>query len=353
VSALGERWRLLDTGLRSAAQNVALHRALLEARRAEEIPSTLHFFRNTPCVLIGAQHGASHAIDVASCRSLAVPIQRRITSGQSAYSSESQISWALYLQQRDIGPKNSRATLKRFCHAVATAVSALGTDARYRAPDEIEVDGRQIGFAAAAYDGPALLIEGMLMVHGEEENVARLLRLPVVTDARGYVREHIAGLKELLGHRADPRAIKHNVCEAFESELEVEFTDGDLSLSEQTRHEALLPEMQTSDWDASVGVSATEVLVGEHKADGERLRAIVMYDAPAACIRRVGFEADVRVQPRRTLPDLEAALRDTPVTRLGQKIEWFFASRPAAMDYLKPADFIAALRVALKQPLLA
>jgi len=43
-----ETWRLIDTGLRAAAQNIALDRALLEAREAEEITSTLRFARKPP-----------------------------------------------------------------------------------------------------------------------------------------------------------------------------------------------------------------------------------------------------------------------------------------------------------------
>ena len=33
---MAENWRLIDTGLRSAAQNIALSRALLESHRAEK-----------------------------------------------------------------------------------------------------------------------------------------------------------------------------------------------------------------------------------------------------------------------------------------------------------------------------
>jgi hypothetical protein len=38
-----EMWRVIDTGLRAAAQNIALDRALLEARNAEEIPEHVAF----------------------------------------------------------------------------------------------------------------------------------------------------------------------------------------------------------------------------------------------------------------------------------------------------------------------
>jgi len=51
--------------------------------------------------------------------------------------------------------------------------------------------------------------------------------------------------------------------------------------------------------------------------------------------------------------DLEAALRDLPLDRLEPKVERFFASRPVDMLTLTPADFVAVVRLALKQPLLA
>jgi len=41
-------WRWIDTGVRRPAENLALNRALLEARQAREIPSTLRFLRFTP-----------------------------------------------------------------------------------------------------------------------------------------------------------------------------------------------------------------------------------------------------------------------------------------------------------------
>ena len=49
---MSEMWRVMDSGLRSAAQNIALDRALLEAREADEIASTLRFARFTPSVLL-------------------------------------------------------------------------------------------------------------------------------------------------------------------------------------------------------------------------------------------------------------------------------------------------------------
>ena len=65
---MAENWRRLDTGLRPAAQNIALNRALLEAREADEIPSTLRFLRFAPCALLGYHQSAEQELDLDYCR---------------------------------------------------------------------------------------------------------------------------------------------------------------------------------------------------------------------------------------------------------------------------------------------
>ncbi|MGD8498970.1 MAG: lipoate--protein ligase family protein, partial [Chromatiales bacterium] len=51
--AAGTTWRLLDTGLRGAAENIAYNKALLESHQAGESPNTLRFLRFTPSALVG------------------------------------------------------------------------------------------------------------------------------------------------------------------------------------------------------------------------------------------------------------------------------------------------------------
>ena len=49
-----ETWRLLDTGARSAAENMALDEVLLEQKAREKIPHTLRFLQfSNPSVLVG------------------------------------------------------------------------------------------------------------------------------------------------------------------------------------------------------------------------------------------------------------------------------------------------------------
>lgn len=353
-----ENWRVLDTGLRSAAQNIALNRALLEARQAEEIPSTLRFLRFTPSALLGYHQSAEQELNLDYCRANGVAVQRRITGGGAIYFDETQIGWELYLHKRDVGTTDMQAISRRICHAAATAISALGVDARYRPRNDIEVDGRKISGTGGAFDGDALLFQGTLLVDFDVERMLRVLRIPAekLSDkAIESARERVANLRELLGRPPDVARIRSNIKEAFESEFGVEFTEGDLTLSEHARYETALREIDTPDWVNLVTrpVSDMPIVEAAQKFAGGLLRAAVSLDTRTQTIKQVWFSGDIFVSPRRTVADLEAALCDTPLERLGQKVERFFADRQVDMLALTPNDFLAVVRAAAGRPLLA
>jgi lipoate-protein ligase A len=353
-----ESWRVIDTGLRPPAQNIALNRALLEARAAEEIPSTLRFLRFTASALLGYHQSAEQELNLDYCRAHGVAVQRRITGGGAIYFDETQIGWELYLHQRDVGTRDMQAISKRICHAAATAVSALGIDARYRPRNDIEVDGRKISGTGGAFDGDALLYQGTLLIDFDVEKMLRVLRIPAEKlsgKAIASARERVANLKELLGRQPDTATIRQYFVEAFESEFSVEFREGDLTLSEHKRYQAALAEIDTVDWVHLVTRPRADmpILEATRKFPGGLLRAAVTYDAVARLIRQVWFTGDLFVSPRRTVADLEAALRDLPLDRLEQRTLAFFASRPADLLGLAPADFVTVVRIAIGEPLLA
>ena len=353
-----DHWRVIDTGLRPAAQNIALNRALLEARQAEEIPSTLRFLRFTPSALLGYHQSADQEFNLEYCREHGITVQRRITGGGAIYFDETQIGWELYLHKRDLGTGDMQQISRRICHAAATAISALGVDARFRPRNDIEVDGRKISGTGGAFDGDALMFQGTLLIEFDVEKMLRVLRIPAekLSDkAIASARERVANLKDLLGRRPDPAVIRGNMIEAFESEFGVEFGDGDLTLSEQQRYEVALREIDHPDWVGLINrpVADMPILEAAQKFPGGLLRAAVTFDVQPRTLRQVWFTGDLFVNPRRTVADLEAALRDLPLDRLQQRVESFFAGRAVDMLTLTPADFIAVVRLALRQSLLA
>lgn len=350
---MAEYWRLLDTGLRPAAQNIALDRALLEARQAEEIPSTLRFLRFAPCALVGSRQSPEQELDLDYCRASRIAVQRRITSGVAAYCDEGQLGWGLYLSLREAGTSDVRAILRRAGHAVAAGVSALGVEARVRAGGDIEVEGRRIAWAAAAVHGHALLVQGMLLLEGDPGRILMALRLsaaglsePVLAAAR----ERLASLAGLLGGRPDAAAVKRLLAEAFESGFDVELREGDLGLTEHVRYRQALASIDTPDWVNLVSRPASEMRIAEA---GARLRAAVVFEAPARILRQVWFAGEIENPPRRLLAELEDALRDTPLEQLDARMHRFFHGRSPEACAVAPAELASLVRRAVSQPLLA
>jgi lipoate-protein ligase A len=116
-----------------------------------------------------------------------------------------------------------------------------------------------------------------------------------------------------------------------------------------------LPEIDASDWVNFIARPASEMPIAEavQPYSGGLLRASLMWETGTQTIRQVWFTGDIAANPPRALPDLEAALRDTPISRLARKMEWFFRSRAVEIPGLGPEDFIRLVRRAAGRPLLA
>ena len=355
---MADMWRVIDTGLRPATQNITLNRALLEARHAEEIPSTLRFFRVTPCALLACRQSPAQEFDLDACRTGKVDVQRRITGGAAVYADETAFGWELYLHRRDVGAVGMEVVARRICHAAATAIGALGVDARFRARHDIEVDGRAISTGGGAVDGGALLYQGILQIDADAGRRVRVLRTPTAAEGgESSVTglEDCTGLQQLLGRSIDPARIKANMIAAFESEFEVEYQDGELSLSEHVRYQQALVAVSAPDWVNLVQQPAFDAPLCDavQECAGGLLHVRLIYDRSARRIKQVCFRFEPGPGPRRTIADLQAALRDTAIERLVPNVRGFFAGR--AVDVSLPAseDFIAVVRRAIKFPLVA
>lgn len=345
-------WRVIDTGLRPAAQNIALNRALLEARQQDASPSTLRFLRFEPCALLGYHQSADQELNLDYCREHGITIQRRITGGGAIYFDATQIGWELYLHKRDLGCADMSAISRRICEAAARGISALGVNAQFRPRNDIEVDGRKISGTGGAFDGDALMYQGTLLIEFDVEKMLRVLNIPAekLSDkAITSARERVANLADLLGHVPGMEAVKQALTAAFAQEFAVDFAPGELNAREQSLYQSALQEIDHPDWINLLARPAADrpTLEAVRKFPGGLLRVSVAYDRAQDRIKQVWFSGDVFISPRRTLADLEAVLRDTLAVQLEHNVNRFFAEREVDMLTLHPDDFSAVLREAL------
>ncbi len=347
-------WRVVDTGVRSASENIALERAMLAGHSQGRIPHTLRFLRFTPCALVGYHQGIEQELRLDYCRARGIEVQRRVTGGGAIYFDEGQLGWELYLDRSVLGVRDMDGIARRICEAAAGAVGALGVDARFRPRNDIEVDGRKISGTGGVFEGDSFLYQGTLLVRFDIERMLRVLRIPTekLTDkAIASARQRVVSLEDLLGHAPPMVRAQQALAGGFAEAFGVAFQSGELTEWERRKMKHELSHVRSDAWVHKIALPLADapLLEGVHRSSGGLLRAWVSLDRRRGVIKQVWVQGDLFVDPPQAVVDLEAALKDTFVRELEARIVDFFERhRPQAL-MLGPEDFLAAIRDALAQ----
>ncbi len=347
-------WRLIDTGLRPAAENIAINRAMLEARQENLIPNTLRFLRFEPAALLGFHQSVEQELLTDYCAANGIAIQRRITGGGAIYMDHTQIGWELYLDRKTLATADMLEVARRVCEMAATGIRKLGVDAEFRPRNDIEVHGKKISGTGGAFDGDAILYQGTLLIEFDIERMLRVLRIPAekLSDkAIASARERVANLKDLLGVAPSVAQVKAAIAGAFAEGFGVEFEEvADLSVAEQERFAAALAEIDSPEWvyQHNRPLAETATINGLHKSAGGLLRVALSIDKVKQRIKQAWITGDFFVNPKRMVADLEAALRDSALDGYADTVNRFFDAYRVEMLLLRREDFIAAIESAVQ-----
>ncbi|MFN4263822.1 MAG: biotin/lipoate A/B protein ligase family protein [Thioalkalivibrionaceae bacterium] len=345
--------RILDTGRRRAAENMAFNRALLESHQLGVSPHTLRFLQFEPCALLGFHQSAEQELRLDYCKAEGIAIQRRMTGGGAIYFDETQLGWELYLDKGFLGTADMAAIAERICTTAARSLQAFGVNAVFRPRNDIEVDGRKISGTGGAFDGDSILYQGTLLIEFDVERMLKILRIPAekMSDkAIASARERVVNLADLLGNdRPSIEQIKAQIAQTFAQEFGVDAAPGDLLAEEQASFATALAEMDCDEWvyQHHRPVTGSPLVETIHRCSGGTLRVGVQVDLERSLLRQAWVTGDFFVQPRRLIADLEAALRHVSLDQVTATIKTFFDGREATMLRLTPQDFIDAVEGAV------
>lgn len=347
--------RVIDTGVRGGAQNVAFDQALIEARNAGRVPETVRFLKFRPSALVGLHQILGHEVRLEYCRAHGIEVGRRITGGGGLYLDEGQIGWELALERRAMGA-DLASIAARICTAAAAGLRRLGVPAEFRPRNDIEVHGRKVSGTGGLIDGETLFFQGTLLIDFDPARMIEALRVPVEKLARRDLddaRRRVTSLREVLGRVPALAEVQDALLEGFREHLGLEPHWGEPTEYEERLARRLHEEQFGTDEfirlldapeDASGLVSASLV------RRGGTLRADIRLEGPGrGRIREALITGDFFVSPPRALFDLEAALRGIAVAEAGAAVEGFFARSGAELVGLSPLDFREAVESALRQ----
>ncbi len=351
----GIPFRVIDTGLRTGRENIALDQAMVDAHQAGDIPDTLRFIHFKPVALLGRHQAMRQEVHTDYCAAHGIEVGRRITGGGAIYFDEGQLGWALVCQRKSLGGGSLGELTQRICEASALGLSELGVEARFRPRNDIEVDGRKISGTGGFFDGQTLIYQGTVLI---DPNTERMFGALNVARAKLHKRDlddaaaRVTSLRELLGSAPDIERVKTALTEGFSRALGLDLQAGVLTgREEQLARLLYAEEIGTDEFVAEIDDPAREagVLSGAHRGAGGEVAAHIRLEGPTSSrLREVLITGDFFVTPPRVIYDLEAHMRGVEVSDIGQAVEAFFANADIGMVSVQPADFISALEAATK-----
>ena len=305
-----ETWRLLDTGIRSAAENMALDELLLELKAEERIPSTFRFLRfSNPAVLVGHHQSVEEEVRLDYCRVKGIEINRRITGGGALYWGKNELGWEIYISRADPRiPSRIEDLYRKLGDAAAAGLRHLGVRAHFRPRNDIEIQGRKISGTGGTELSGAILFQGTVLVDFDVDEMLRALRIPTekLQDKEiESVKERVTCLNWELGRTPSPAQIKTSMLKGFSEAFGVSFAPNPLTAEEENLLAAKLPYFSSPEYVFKVRQSLPrrKTLTSVLKAPGGLIRISLAIDdenesdQPDSHYRRLLFlpqEGDLR-----------------------------------------------------------
>lgn len=342
-----EKWRLLDTGKRSAAENMALDNVILRCRSSNLIPNTIRFLQfEPPAVLVGYHQDVEHEVRLDYVKRNRIDINRRATGGGAIYFDKTSLGWEI-IASKDSLPRyqGMEGLFRVMCEGPVHALNMLGIAAAFRPKNDIEVNGRKISGTGGVEWDEAFLFQGTLLVDFDVETMVRALRIPIskLKDKEmRSARERVTCIKWELGCQPSYRAIKEALRKGFERTFGVKLVKGSLTAVEKRALAEKLPAFQSDEWiflDRRPPNEAA-VLQAIGKRPGGLIRVTLALDRRADCIKSILITGDFFTFPSRAILDLEAALKFAPCNEdsIRTIIHNFFATNEVQMPGIAAED---------------
>ena len=353
-----ETWRLLDTGPRSAAENMALDEVLLELKAGGKISHTLRFLQfSRPSVLVGHHQSVEEEVRLDYCRMKGIEINRRLTGGGALYWGEKELGWEIYVSKTDRRiPARIEDLYRKMGEAAAGGLRRLGVQAHFRPRNDIEIRGRKVSGTGGTELSGAILFQGTVLIEFDADEMLRALRIPTekLQDKEiESVKERVTCLKWELGRTPSLPTIKASLARGFEEAFGVTFHHQPLTPGEESLLKARVPLFSSPDYVFKVRESLPrrKTLTSILKAPGGLIRISLALDTKTQVINQILITGDFFAYPKRTIFDLESLLKNSKASpsSINEIIQSFFASKKSVIPGIKETHLIQAIEEALQK----
>jgi lipoate-protein ligase A len=253
-------WRLIADGEHSAAWNMALDQAVIDAVESGMAPPTLRIYGwNETAVTVGRFQSVARDVDTDFCSANGIPIVRRPTGGRGILHG-SDVTVSIAVPQGFLGARTSvAAAYERLCAGFMAAFETMGLPVRRgscerpamrsgdcfqvrSAADLIASDGTKIVGSALRRVTAAALMQSSVRHTRPEFPPSRIFHGAV--EEGHYPLEHV-----------EEEDLRDAIIQGFRSALEVKLLPGDLTGWEEERAAVLVKSVRFAENSSEEAVS--------------------------------------------------------------------------------------------------
>ncbi len=344
---------MLDTGVLSAAENIALDEVLLETRANGISPNTFRFLQfSPPAVLVGYHQCVNQEVRVDYCKKNGIDINRRITGGGTIYFDKTQLGWEIISDKGflNFDVPNDKI-FERLSLPLIDALKKFGISACFRPRNDIEVNGRKISGTGGTEMKNAFLFQGTLLIDFDVDTMLRALRIPIEKLKRHEIeslKERVTCVKWEMASLPDISSIKSAIKNSFEQIFSVKLVQYGLLPEEKMLLEEKIKRFRSNQWIERVNFPDSEqpvIWISNHFSGG-KVKVFFVVNLRQKSIKSATITGDFFIFPNRAIYDLEAILKDSPLDKeiIEKKITTFFSHYKPVIPGISLDDFLKIVK---------
>lgn len=245
--------RLLQTGSKTAYENMSLDEAILQHVQQKMSSPTLRLYSWQPrAISIGYFQSLHEEVVLEKCYELGIDFIRRITGGGAVFH-DAEVTYSLIAPlDGSFIPHDIQESYQKICSGIIAGLALIGIRANFVPLNDIVVGQQKISGNAQTRKQSVLLQHGTILLAVDVETMFSLLKIPdekIKDKAIKDVKERVTSIQALLKKPVSPTDVEQALIHGFQHALQLEYSCEKLSESEITLAQQLAKnKYQTEQW---------------------------------------------------------------------------------------------------------
>lgn len=267
---MSKEWRLLNTGVRTGAENMAIDEVLLNQVAQGQSPPIIRFYGwSPPCISLGHFQDRGRAVSLEACRELGVDCVRRPTGGRAVLH-EHEVTYALILPEHYyLLPGGVTDSYRVLSQGILQGLRLLGVPAEMvpgqrnkpaissaacfdaTSSYEIAVAGRKLVGSAQLRKYGVVLQHGSILLRFDANRLVYLLTGRANPQLAQALQNSVADLHTILGREVSFAEVVAALSRGWQETLKISLISSKLSNTERRlANDLAVNKYSSEDWNA-------------------------------------------------------------------------------------------------------